>query len=235
MKTNYGKVVDQYLHYTSDSNLNDPELRLGRMPALAALGDLQGKTVLDFGCGPATNSRKLKEAGARVIGFDVDPLVINKARSEDPLSDYRVYRGLLAHELGDVIHCILMSFSFCVIPDREVRYILRDMRKMLHPGGRLIVVEPNQEKAHGIKYQSLHYHRKEGVQTGDLVNVTLGSGDNAILLTDDIYRRHNDYRELLREAGFEVERLEEPAPNPEWGNEWEMTRKYPPFFLIVAT
>jgi SAM-dependent methyltransferase len=235
MKTDYGQVVDQYQHYTRDDNLRDPELRLGRMPAHAALGQVRGKTILDFGCGPATNSPRLKAAGARVIGLDVDPLVIEKARQEDVEGDYRVWRGLLAKELAGVrVDHILMSFSFCVIPDREMRYTLRDMRQILGKGGRLVIAEPNQEKAHGVKYSSLHYHYKAGVQTGDLVNVTLGSGENAILLTDDIYRLHDDYRSLLEVAGFTIERMEEPVPDASWGEGWELLAQYPPFVLIVA-
>jgi SAM-dependent methyltransferase len=235
MKTNYGAVVDRYLHYTRDDNSTDLELQLGRMPALAALGHLQGKCVLDFGCGPATNSPRLVAAGARVIGFDTDPVVIERARRLDPQGSYDVYRGLLSKELKGVrIDCILKCFSFCVIPDREIRYILRDMREILKEG-KLVIIEPNQERAHGIRYNSLHYHRKEAVQTGDLVNVTLGSGENAILLTDDIYRRHDDYRQLLEEAGFKVDLVEEVKPPEDWGNEWELARTYPPFVLIVAT
>lgn len=213
------------------------QLRLGRMPAHAALGCLQGKTVLDFGCGPATNSQRLVAAGARVIGLDVDPLVIEKARQVDPQGDYRVWRGLLAKELrGSVnINCILMSFSFCVIPDREIRYILPDMREILPRDGKLVIIEPNQEKAHGVQYPSLHYHRKEGVKTGDFVHVTLGSGKDAILLTDDIYRRHDDYCKLLEEAGFHIELMQEPVPDRNWGEGWELLQKYPPFVLIVAS
>lgn len=236
MKTNYGNVVDRYQHYTSDDNVNDPELRLGRIPALTALGRVSGKTVLDLGCGPATNSSRLVAMGAYIIGFDADPVVVQKARQVHPQGDYRLNRGLLAKELERVrIERILMSFSFCVIPDREVRYILQDMREMLPKEGRLVIIEPNQEKSHGIQYPSLHYHRKEGVRTGDLVEVTLGSGENAILLTDDIYRRHSDYRQLLEEAGFTIERMEEPLPPKDWGDGRELLEKYPPFVLIVAT
>ena len=236
MKTNYGAIVEQYLRYTSDDNINDPELRLGRMPALAALGDLRGKTVLDFGCGPATNSRRLVDAGAKVIGLDIYPSTLEKAREVDPSGDYGPNRGLLAKELeGVTIDHILASFSICVVPDRELRYHMRDMHKLLSPGGKFVIIEPNQEKSHGIQYKSLHYHKREVVKTGDLVEVTLGSGKDAILLTDDIYRCHDDYRKLLKEAGFRIERFEEPVPAEDWGDEWEMERKYPPFLLIVAT
>lgn len=233
MKTDYGSIVNAYVSYKSDKDL--AEWRLGHRPVLEGLGQFSGQIILDFGCGPANFSSVLSQQGFKVIGVDRDKRVIKKAQISDPLGDYRVYRGLLAEELeGQKVEAIIATFSFCLIPDTELRYILRDMRKLLEPGGRLIVLEPNQEKAHGIQYANLHYHHNEDVQSGDLVEVTLGSGENAILLTDDIYRTHADYRKLLEEAGFVIEKMEEPLPGGDWGDEWEMERKFPPFILIVA-
>lgn len=232
--TNYGTIVDSYMHYASDANPNDAELLLGRIPALAALGLLKGKTVLDFGCGPATNSQKLREGGARVIGLDVFDDTVEKARNVDPQGNYRVNRGLLSKELAGVwIDSILMSYSFCSISDREIRYYLRDMREMLKEGGKLVIIEPNLENALGIQYRTLHYLPKEDVGTGDVVTVMLGTGDNAFPVYD-IYRRHNDYRALLEEAGFRIEQMREPVPERSWGDEWNMERAYPPFLLIEA-
>lgn len=230
MKTDYGTIVKKYTCYTS--NPEDAEARLGRMPALA---HVKGKVIVDLGCGPATCGKLLSDAGATVIGLDISPKVIEEARQVDPKGDYRVYRGLLAEKLrGAEIDCILMSFSFCVIPDREIRYMLRDIRRIISGAARLVIIEPNQERAHGIKYRNVHYHRKKGVQTGDYVHVTLGTGEGAIQLYDDIYRTHADYQELLEEAGFVIETMTEPRPEDDWGKEWEMERKYPPFLLITA-
>lgn len=231
--TDYGKVVDLYKQYATDTNPNDAELLLGRVPALAALGDLRGKIVVDFGCGPATNGAKLTEAGAMVFGFDADPVVIAEARKIHPQGNYRVNRGLIADELGDKVDRILMSFSFCAIPDREMRYLLRDMRKMLKKNGRLVIVEPNLERSLGIKYRNLHYLPKEGVARGDVVTVMLGSGENTFPVYD-IYRRHVEYCLLLREAGFHIEQMCEPKPGRDWDDEWGLEMEYPPFLLIVA-
>lgn len=232
-KTDYGMVVDGYKAYTSDPN--DSEVQLGRAPALKALGSVKGKTILDFGCGPATNGRLLSASGAAVIGLDISSAVIDEARRLDPNGDYRVYRGLLAEELREFrLDGILMSFSFCVVPDREIRYLLRDMHALLGNRGRLVIVEPNQERANGAQYKNLHYHRQEGVKVGDYVHVTLGSGSGAIELYDDIYRTHADYRSLLEEAGFTVEQMFEPLPDPSWDGDWETEKEFPPFLIIVA-
>lgn len=233
MRTDYGSIVNAYTAYKNNPEL--AEWRLGHEPLLQELGRLEGVTIVDIGCGPANFSFMLSEQGARIIGFDADPTVIEQARLRDPKGDYRINRGLIAQELaGQEIGVVVATFSFCLIPDRELRYILRDLRQLLKSGGQLLVLEPNLEKAIGVQYANLHYHRKEGVRSGDLVHVTIGSGDNAMLLTDDIYRTHGDYRQLLEEAGFTIEKMEEPRPDVDWGDEWEMERQYPPFLLITA-
>ena len=234
MKTDYGSIAKTYAKYKDNTNL--AEWRLGHEPVLVELEQFAGQTILDFGCGPANFSSALSQQGFKVIGVDRDERVIEEARISDALGDYRVYRGLLAEELtGQKVEAIIATFSFCVVSDTELRYILRDMRQLLDSGGKLIILEPNLEKALGVQYANLHYHRKEGVRSGDLVEVTLGSGKDAILLTDDIYRTHTDYRQLLEEAGFTIEEMVEPQPGDDWGDEWEMERKIPPFILIIAS
>src|SRR5436190_21141031 len=44
--------------------------------AYALLGDVAGKTVLDFGCGSGENSLLLARRGAEVIGVDISPALV---------------------------------------------------------------------------------------------------------------------------------------------------------------
>ncbi len=238
VRTDYGSVVDAYLAYKEDNEL--AEWRLGHEPFLAMLGSVEGKRILDFGCGPANFSSLLSERGARVIGVDANLGTIEAARHHDSKGQYHHYRGLLADLLvGETIDIVIATFSFCVVPDRELRYILRDMRQLLGQNKlrtkRLMILEPNQQKAHGIDYGQLHYHLKEGVKSGDYVHVTLGRGENAVELYDDIYRTHADYQQLLEEAGFAIDLMVEPVPELSWGPEWDLERTHPPFLIISAT
>lgn len=233
MKTNYEDIIPGYLRYSTNTEL--AEWRLGHVPFLMALGPVEGWAILDLGCGSANFSLVLSEQGAQIVGLDQKPKVIEEARKRDPRGDYRVNHGLIAKELaGMEFEAIIATFSVCAIPDSELRYILRDMRTLLKPGGKLLILEPNLEKALGIQYASLHYHHKEGVQSGDEVLVTLGTKGEELPPVTDIYRTHADYRQLLEEAGFVIDQMEEPVPDPTWEGDWDLERQYPPFLLIAA-
>src|SRR5882757_7495314 len=49
-------------------------------PALAKLGDLRGKHVLDYGCGHGMAAVVLARAGAAVTAFDLSPGYVKEAR-----------------------------------------------------------------------------------------------------------------------------------------------------------
>lgn len=230
----YGTFVNNYEAYTETTG--GMEYELGRKPGLQALGAISGSTVLNFGCGPATNSRELRAMGAAVIGIDVSKEELTTARQRDPDGFYIHYDGVhLADALSNrQVDAILASFSVCAISDEVLAPLLRDMRKILGKGGRLVIIEPNLEKALGTRYPDLHYYPQKDVKSGDHVRVTLGSGTRAVELYHDIYRRHADYRRLLEEAGFTLLRVEQPRPTGWNLLRWLKAFRVPPFVIFVA-
>ncbi len=234
MRTDYGEIAAIFAKCKADHQ--SAEWRLGYTATLVALGLPKGSTVLDFGCGAGTFSTVLSQSGLTVTGVDTSQEMIEEARKRDPEGEYKHYRGLLGELLkGRRFDAICATFSFCTIPDTELRYILKDIRSLLKKGGELIVLDPNHEQAHGVKYATLEYHPKEGVKSGDLVSVTLKRNGDEVRLDGDIYRTHTDYRWLLESTGFIVQRMDEPIPDPSWGSEWEIERQHPPFLLIIAS
>jgi SAM-dependent methyltransferase len=234
----YGNFIDNYAAYTTNSGM---EVVIGRHPALGAFGDLTGKTVLDFGCGPGTNGLDLSRQGAQqVIGIDVSSEELERARRVDPTGLYLYYDGLnLADAVSGsvvMVDAILASFSICTIPDTALGSLLGDMRRLLSEGGELLIIEPNFQRSLGIHYPGeLHYHEQPGVQSGDYVHVTLGEGEQAVELFHDIYRTHDDYRRLLAAAGFTVQIFDEMRPPASCEQKWaELAKEYPPFLLITA-
>lgn len=232
----YGNFVNNYTAYTNAAQ--GMELEIGRRPALNCFSNLAGCTVLDFGCGPATNGPDLQAMGATVIGIDISFEELEEARRVHPGGTYLHYDGVsLAETVGREVGAIFASFSLCTISTAVLANILRDMRKLLKAGGELVIVDPNFERSLGIHYPGeLHYHAKPGVQTDDHLHVTLGEGNNAVELYHDIYRSHTDMQRLLAEAGFDIEIFEEVMPNEDCDAGWaELARKYPPFLLIKAS
>lgn len=236
----YGKFVKNYIAYTD--TVGGMEYVLGRKPALQALGPVARDLILDFGCGPAVNGKELQAKGADVLGIDISEEELLVARQRDPQSAYLHYDGqYLANAVnaeprsrGRKLDGIIATFSICTIPDAILRPILRDMRQLLRPGGRLVIAEPNLEQAIGMKYHDLHYHAQPGVKSGDHVRVTLGAGESAEDLYHDIFRSHNDYKHLLEEAGFERVRMFTPRPRGLQILTWWKALLTPPFLIIVT-
>ena len=104
------------------------------------------------------------------------------------------------------------------------------MYQLLAPTGRLHILEPNFECAIGCRYPGLTYHKPRRLLcSGDPIRVTLGT-----MTLWDIYRRHQDYRDLLGAVGFEVVSLTEPVPDESVGVELNVARLYPPYLIITA-
>jgi 2-polyprenyl-3-methyl-5-hydroxy-6-metoxy-1,4-benzoquinol methylase len=81
--------------------------------AFHLLGDVNGKTVLDLGCGAGRNLIPLIKRGARTVGIDISPDLIRLARKrlDDAQleSDLRVgsaYDTGLADESVDIVYCM---------------------------------------------------------------------------------------------------------------------------------
>lgn len=111
--------------------------------AFYLLGDVQGKLVLDLGCGSGEEVVPLRKRGARVIGIDISPHLI--AIAEQRVRKYGVdaelrtgsaYETQLLNESVDVVFC--MSLLHHLQLDR----IKKEIRRILKPHGLFILKEP---------------------------------------------------------------------------------------------
>lgn len=113
--------------------------------ALAA-ADVRGATVLDAGCGEGYGLARLADAGAaRVLGIDLDPTTVAHAErtyarryQQIEVRQANLVDLPLADDLVDVV------VSFQVIEHLwDVPTYLAELRRVLRPGGRLLVATPN--------------------------------------------------------------------------------------------
>jgi magnesium-protoporphyrin O-methyltransferase len=93
------------------------DVLLGYMPE-----DLHGHRVLDAGCGTGSLSEIAAQRGARVVGVDVSPTLVNLARE-------RINVGPDAVELcvGDMRHPSFGTFDWVVAMDSLIHYSLEDV------------------------------------------------------------------------------------------------------------
>lgn len=120
---------------------------------------LQGKRVLDFGCGNAYFSARMAAAGAQVLALDNSPELMAMARCNHghvpglKLRETRDFDAVLAHCAAEPAGC----FDFITLQDTlllllqpengpasaQLPEVFRAFRRLLKADGRLCAMEPN--------------------------------------------------------------------------------------------
>jgi ubiquinone/menaquinone biosynthesis C-methylase UbiE len=113
--------------------------------AFYLLGDVRGKTVLDFGCGSGKNVGPLLARGARVVAVDLSQELIELARQrlaitkqdrECKFAIASAYEVPLPDGAVDVILCSSLLHHL------TIPRAMAEMKRLLKPGGMAIVKEP---------------------------------------------------------------------------------------------
>jgi ubiquinone/menaquinone biosynthesis C-methylase UbiE len=121
--------------------------RLREQIAFSMVG--AGTRVLEIGCGPGTLAALLCARGARVVGIDSSPEMLEVARdklSGDGHAAQAEFRKLSALEIEDAFgeatfDCVVGVLVFSELTDDEIDCVLKQCRRVLKPRGRLIVVD----------------------------------------------------------------------------------------------
>ncbi|MEU7783759.1 GrpB family protein [Amycolatopsis sp. NPDC049159] len=174
-------------------------------PAIVELaGDVSGRRVLDVGCAAGHLSALLAARGAEVLGVDASAGMVSVAQ--------RKFGSVARFEVADVTEPLaLESGSFDVITASLVLHYVKDwapmlaeFRRVLRPGGVLVfsVHHPGED---------WRWFERENYFELELLEDEFPAGQVV-----RFYRRPLSWTfTAVREAGFEVDRLEEPMPAAE--------------------
>lgn len=106
-------------------------------PMLSECGDVDGRKILDAGCGEGRFCRMLAERGARVTGIDITAALIEEARRRHPDGEYTVgHVETLPYD--DATFDLLVSYVV-LLDVKDFRAAIREMARVLKPGGRAAV------------------------------------------------------------------------------------------------
>lgn len=212
----------------------DANRRLNSDPVLwRLLGPVAGLTVLDAGCGTGYLSRKLAQAGARVIAVDAAARMIEIARQDgDPALEIDFRLASCADLTGIEDRSVDRIVSNYVLMDLpELDACLRAFHRVLKPGGEAVLVfshpcfplgdgsDPDAEGAVTFTWRAPYFEEKEVKEPAWKH------------FTSDFLWYHRPlsrYWRAFRAAGFQVEDFEEPVLTQEARHdlEEEQVRRY---------
>jgi len=135
-------LPSSYAHWRR-TPLGDVTERIERELILEMAGPLEGRHVLDVGCGDGAYSLAAAEAGASVTGVDTSPEMLEAAQKRAKEQGLRV-----ALQVGDArslpfsdgtFDVVLAVTVLCFI--EEADGVVDEMARVVRPGGRIVVGE----------------------------------------------------------------------------------------------
>lgn len=129
-----GQDVDFFTEVKARYLVELAERRVGRAAGLSAL---------DVGCGVGETDRFLADRLGRLCGVDVVPQVLERAASENPSVDYRVYDG---ETLPFPDGSFDVSFAICVlhhVPVPARPRFVSEVARVTRPSGLVAIFEHN--------------------------------------------------------------------------------------------
>lgn len=189
-KTSYDRVADEYVRRIYDELQHKP---LDRQLLDRFADSVRGiGLACDMGCGPGHVARYLHEHGVRVCGVDLSPEMVERARRLNPAIEFIQGDMLALDAEGGAWAGIAAFYSIIHIPRGDVVRALRELRRVLRPGGLLLVA----------------FHIGD-----DLVHLDEWLGHRVCI--DFYFFRSDEMAGYLKSAGFEIEEVIERDPYPD--------------------
>jgi phosphoethanolamine N-methyltransferase len=201
--------------------------------AIVAGLDLRGRTVLDIGCGLGGYDLVLaRKYGARVIGLDVEPALIENGRRLVEAAglagqvDLRLVRPGPLPLPNAAVDVVFGKDAWIHIEDKAAFFA--EVHRVLRPGGWLAASDwlrsdkpYGEAMEHFFKMEGLTYHMDTLENYGALLRAA-GFSDVTLTDTSDDYQAlaHREYERLRTEQAAEAARLLGPDRHAYFVEDW---------------
>ncbi len=203
-----------YMELRSEENFND----LLEQPSMGALlPPLEGRRVLDIGCGFGRNCMDFVQRGAsEVLGIDISSKMLNIAMKENPAPEIE-YRRLAMEDLStleggfDLIYSSL-AFHYAL----DFPRLMRDCHDLLVDGGILLFSQEHPIATASRNTDNRYVKDDEGNVFFKVADYPSEGERHVRWFVDDVVHQHRTVSTLVNamcDAGFTIVRCVEPSPD----------------------
>jgi ubiquinone/menaquinone biosynthesis C-methylase UbiE len=238
--TSWGHVADKYQKMTEDAGSHH-EITL-KPALLKLLGNGEGKSLLDVGCGTGYFAKVFKENGYIVTGVDIAEESIALAKQESP--DIIYHAGNLEliklENNFDVITIILALQNIDTIES-----IINTCSNYLNKGGKLVIVlnHPYYRIPSGSSWEysdteNKAFRRVDKYLIPFMKPIVMNPASSKPVVTYSFHRPLGTYIDLLLKSGLTITKIEEleskrPADQGPKTEELERVRHEIPLFMNI--
>jgi len=158
----------------------------------------RGQRVLDLGCGTGALTLRAARKGAKVKGIDVNPQMLEIVRRRAAKANLMQNVGLcemgvaeLGSEESESYDVVMSGLCFSELTEDELSYALKEIKRILKPGGLLLVADE-------VRPKSLSKRMLNGLVRFPLVIITY-------LIAQTTTNAVRNLPEKIEEAGLLIE------------------------------
>lgn len=191
----------------------------------------QNSIALDYGCGTGRSTRFLKGLGFDCVGVDISKEMLEQAKQNDPVGDYKlISSGQLPFDC-DRFDLVFSCFVFLTVPSKdELLKIFLDIKKVLKPGGIFMFVTGS-KYLYYKQYISYDIEPNCALRSEEKIQVTLK--DLGVQFENYFYS-DGDYRELLSLAGLNLVQYHMPLGLDSDQIQWHDEALFGPYLIYTA-
>jgi ubiquinone/menaquinone biosynthesis C-methylase UbiE len=110
-----------------------------------------GGRLLDVACGPGMFTKYFLEKGFQAEGIDLSSEMVSIAKKNVPKADFQEMDMRQLDYPDQTFDALLVAYALIFIPSQETAHVLAEFKRVLKPGGKLLIICQEGEGDHEEK------------------------------------------------------------------------------------